>query len=78
MMSLLFCNSSHAIHEFECLLEIREAKLALQMMLIHDRPRRNALMQFFQSRALQRGDAYPTRNALFISEMFAHVNLQDD
>ena len=38
MVSLLFGDRANAIHEIQCLLEIRKTKLALEVMLVVDRP----------------------------------------
>jgi len=48
MMAFVFGHFANAIYKFQSLLEIGEAKLPVDVVLVGDRPLGNALMQRFE------------------------------
>jgi len=48
MMAFVFGHVANAIYEIQRLLEIREAKLPVDVVLVGDRPAGNTLMKLFE------------------------------
>jgi len=66
MVALVFGNPAHLIYEVECLLEIRETKHTLNMMLVDHAPCWHLSVERLEFLALQRRDASAARNAFLV------------
>jgi len=66
MMSFSFGKFAHAIHEFQCLFEIRKAKLTMDVVLIGYRPPGNAVVNLFKFLSAKGRRAATAGHTLFI------------
>ena len=67
MVPLFFGERSHAIHEFERLLEVGKSVGASEMVLVDYTPERNFAVHCLEFPALERRHSAAARNALFVS-----------
>src|SRR5580692_10201943 len=72
MVPFLLSDITDAIHEGQRLVEIGEAKFAMQVMLVRNVPLRNLLVKCLQLCALQGGYFSAAGDAFLVSKMFGH------
>ena len=72
MMPLLLGYRADTIDEIKRLSEIRELKLAMQVMFVLDGPLRDALVYFLKFFSLKWRNASTARDALFVGKFFSH------